>query len=277
MTASRLALGVIASLGLFAVACGGDGDGDAAEDATAYFEGVEAAKARFDEGLPSDLSGQGVEFVARQLRQENGALTGFADDLSALEPPADIREEHADVVRLSRQRVQTQDRIASDVLERGAFDRSEIRLRENIEIEWANAVCGLERQATDAGITIDLGCDAYDFAALRAETRRTIRLAFGEASCGAAQRVPDAEVLARGQSMVIFFVNDGDDPVRIHGTGAGGDSEFVASLEPGDTHLEIATVGTGWFVTDAADECLGGIVAEGPEGINLLIDPLREQ
>ena len=62
MTASRLALGVIASLGLFALACGGDGDGNADEDATAYFEGVEAAKTRLDEGLPSELQGQGVEF-----------------------------------------------------------------------------------------------------------------------------------------------------------------------------------------------------------------------
>lgn len=34
MTASRLALGVIASLGLFALACGGDGDGNGDEDAT---------------------------------------------------------------------------------------------------------------------------------------------------------------------------------------------------------------------------------------------------
>lgn len=277
MTARRLALGVIASLGLFALACGGDGDADAAEDATVYFQGVEAAKTRLDEGLPSELLSQGVEFVARQLRQENGVLTGFADDMSALEPPADFRDLHAGVVRLSRERARTQSEIADAVLERRGFDQSEIGLRESMELEWVEAVCGLERQATDSGITIDLGCDAYDFAALQAETRRSIRLNYGEASCGAAQRAPDTEMLERGQSMVIFFVNDGDDPVRIHRTGAGGDSEFVASIKPGDTHLEIATVGTGWFVTDATDVCLGGIVAEGPEGINLLIDPLSEQ
>jgi hypothetical protein len=257
-------------VGLLVIACGGSDDADASE----YFEAVEEAKARLDESLPPDLHGQLVEEVVRRLRAENGLVSGFADDVAALEPPSTAADDHATVVRLSRARVQVQDQIANGLLERGgeAF-REYVPLRENTRLEWAEAVCRLGQHAADAGVTVELGCGAEDFAVLQAFRRDSVRLNTGEAPCVAATRARDAE-LERGQATLIYFINDSDETVGLHLTGDDGEMELVRSLAPDDAHVQITTVGTGWIVTDTDGECLGGGLPRGPGGVNIFINPV---
>jgi hypothetical protein len=98
-----------------------------------------------------------------------------------------------------------------------------------------------------------------------------------ESTTATSERPPDAISVLwphRGQATLIYFINDTDETVGLHITGDGGEMEFVRSLDPDDAHVQITTVGTGWIVTDADGECLGGGLPRDPGGANVFINPV---
>ena len=280
MSHPRMIAGGALLLAAVLAACGG-GDDATAEELEAYFRGVESAKARYDEArAPSPYANRGPDDLVETLRLENPVLTGFADDLRALDAPSSLAGDHDLLIGLSDGRVALQEEIALKTEEareaRASLATAQgptedfTTLNEAARIEWGLAICTLQRRAAEADVAIELGCDSEQLLTLRAVTRRTVRLSTGADFCRRAE-TPGEEVDQQIATVMHVF-NRLDQPIQLHRYVVAGQGELVATLEPREDSLQITYVGVGGIVTNEAGECLGAAFPVGPAGVNLLVE-----
>lgn len=263
-------------------ACGGDEDGsqasgDQGRAPDVYFGALEDAKADHDAvAAPDFRSNTGPEHLVELMNQDTDALVAFLLRLDTLKAPASVLQTHELIADLTRARIAVQAEAIENYFNDGRtfFENQDavsdlVSRREGALDLWYNALCSIERQAADEGITVALGCSSEIGLALRSFERPDVTLQIGPEPC-AGTLAPVLEDLEVGQVTYAHWFNERTEPVRLYRVEQPGERELVTTIAPNSTVIEVTYIGAGWLVTDEDDNCLGGYFPS-PRPVNIHI------
>lgn len=149
-------------LALAITACGGgDEDKDDRLSDDAYFKGLAelAEESRQAEFFPGDDASRTVAIFADTVGQIYG---NYIEGLKALSPPADAKDEHADVVVAFEEFLAALDQIAGEIGRGENYLSHSEALREAVANESrsiSEALCALQDIANEKQIAREVGCD----------------------------------------------------------------------------------------------------------------------